>query len=132
MYLAFVLLLSFGCDAPLRFLSSIRQLSGSLPSHRAHQGGRVTHLCCRITIHLRNFQASAIKLLLVCFGLPSAIKKLFTYSLASGAMTKILWSRRKLQFYGVFVIAKPSLEYIIAFSYQRLKQSMIIQQNRTR
>jgi hypothetical protein len=121
MYLAAVLLLSFCCDAPFNLLFAIKQLRRSLP--RAKR--RVTHLYCRITIQLKNDPALTVKIFLVCFGLPSPNKNLFTYSPASLAMTKTLGTRSILQISEVFVIARPLVKNIIILSSERPKQSMI-------
>ena len=124
MYLAAGLLLSFCCDAPFRVLLITQHLRRSLP--RAKR--RVAHLYCRITIQLKNDHALKVKSFLVCFGLPSSNKELFTYSLASLAMTKTLWTRGILRISGVFVIARPLVKNIIILSSDRPKQSIITQQ----
>ncbi len=127
MYLAFLLLLSFCCDAPFKVQLIIQHLRRSLP--RAKR--RVALLYCRIIFQLKKDHTLTGKSFLVCFGLPSPNKKLFTYSLASLAMTKTLWDRSILQILGVFVIARPLAKYVIAFNSHRPKQSIIIQHNRT-
>ena len=127
MYLAFVLPLSFCCDAPFKVLFNAEQMRRSrylsgLPRHRACRGGRVALLCFCIPIHLKSLQALTVKLFLVCFGLPPTNKKFFTCSLASLAMTKTLWSQRILQICRVFVIPSPP---------RRMKQSVIISKTQT-
>ena len=122
MYLAAGLLLSFYCDAPFIFQFIIEQIFRSLHIKRPNITG---------SNQFKNFQAPAVKSFLVCFGLPSTNKKLFTFPLASLAMTKILCNRSMLQTSGVVVIARPLVKNAIILSSQRPKQSTIIEQIRT-
>lgn len=94
MYLAFVLLLSCCC---------------------------VALLYCSNTIVLRTIQAITAKLFLVCFDLPSSIRKIFTFSPASLAMTKTPKIWNALRFHGIFVIARPTFKNGFLFSSARPK-----------
>ena len=127
MYLAAGLLLNFCCDAPFKVLLITQHLRRSLS--RAERRG--AHLYCRITIQLKNNHALTVKLFLVCFGMPSPNKKLFTNSLACLAMTKSPVICNILRANRGFVIARPLVKNIIILSSERPKQSMITQQIRT-
>ena len=123
MYLAFVVLLSFRCDAPFKVLFNIEQLRCSLP--KAKQ--RVAHLYSGISLW-----TLSLKLFFVCFGLPSANKKFLTYSLASLAMTKTLWGRGISQICRAFVIARPLYKNTFNLSSIRPKQSMSTSKTQTK